>query len=96
MNDDSRGLVIGCIGMVALFLVMLLLTTSGACNVSQGDLSRLMLQEGISQWQDRGPVYFSCGGAGTFGSHFAGVKNGVPVKGVVCGGWLKNYTIRYE
>lgn len=81
---------------VVLFVVMLLLTASGACNVPQRDLSRLMLQEGIMQWKDRGPVYFSCGETDTFGSRFSGIKNGVPVNGVVCGGWMKSYTVRYD
>jgi len=81
---------------VALVLVMLALTASGACNVPRRDLERLMRQEGIEYFKDEGPVYFSCGGEDFFGSHFSGIKNGHPVKGSVCGGWMKDYTVRYQ
>jgi len=55
-----------------------------------------MRQEGITNFHDEGPVYFSCGGEDLFGSHFSGVKNGQRVTGSVCGGWMKDYTVRYQ
>jgi hypothetical protein len=39
---------------------------------------------------------FLCGHGDLTSETFEGIKNGQPVKGVVCGGALKAYTIRYQ
>lgn len=80
---------------LVLIIVMLALTASGACNIADKDMVRIMRQEGVSDYRNKGAVYFGCG-HDAFGTNFSGVKNGVAVRGAVCGGWGKDYTIRYE
>jgi hypothetical protein len=66
-----------------------------ACGVSGDDFARIMRQEGISNFRNEGYAVFGCSDSDTFKTRFSGTKNGQPIKGVVCGGWLKGYTVRY-
>ena len=59
-------------------------------------MTRLMRQEGITQWKDTGYEIWGCGEGDSFHEGFSGTKNGVPVNGVVCGGLMKAYTVRYN
>lgn len=67
--------------------------------IDPADFNRIMAQEGI-QSAVQGPYrYGACAASDTFNSSFTGVKNGVPVSGVVCSGWGGPYgkamTVRY-
>ena len=69
------------------------------CQIDGATFYRLMKQEGISQPLDGGYSMTGCGEGDTISQKFSGMKNGVPVSGVVCGGggtWGKAYTIRYN
>lgn len=73
--------------------VALLLT---GCGVGDSDMKRLMRQEGITEFVDKGYAVFGCSDSDAFHSEFTGKKNGVPVSGYVCGGLSKGYTVRYK
>jgi hypothetical protein len=79
-----------------LLLVLTSLLVLSGCAVDQKDMARLMRQEGITEWRPTGADLFLCGHGDLTSEAFEGVKNGQPVKGVVCGGALKAYTIRYR
>jgi opacity protein-like surface antigen len=78
---------------VAALLAALALTS---CNVDSNDAYRLLTQEGVNSVKLTGYAFFGCSKGDDFSTKFTGVKNGVPVKGTICGGVFKNYTIRYE
>ncbi len=63
------------------------------------DFSRMMAQEGIQNAQQGPYRYGACSNSDQFNSSFTGVKNGVPVNGVICAGWGGSYgkamTVRY-
>lgn len=65
------------------------------CGVSDSNMTRLMKQEGVTEAQYDGYALFGCGQDDTFREKFHGKKNGAPVNGVVCGGLMKAYTVRY-
>jgi prepilin-type N-terminal cleavage/methylation domain-containing protein len=74
-------LVVGAIGVVG----------GGIANSMYGrlspeDFSRIMAQEGIKSASSTGYQYTGCADSDTIHEGFTGVKNGVPVTGVVCGG----------
>lgn len=77
-------------------LLITIACISTGCTVDSQSLQRLAKQEGISQFVDQGYAWWGCGEGDTFHSAFSGVKNGQPVKGYICGGFLKGYTVRYE
>jgi prepilin-type N-terminal cleavage/methylation domain-containing protein len=50
------------------------------------DFSRIMHQEAIQNPVSTGYQFTGCGDGDTIHEGFTGVKNGIPVTGVVCGG----------
>ena len=68
-------------------------------NINPSDFYRSMAQEGIQNPQQGPYRYGACAESDTFNSTFTGVKNGIPVSGVVCAGWGGPYgkamTVRY-
>ena len=78
-------------GALAIFFLSLC-----GCTVSKDDVARLMKQEGITDWHDDGLAVIGCADDDILQSGFHGIKNGQPVKGVICGGGTKGYTIRYK
>lgn len=79
----------------AAFILAALLAT-GCTAVDGEDFARLMKQEGVVNPVNDGYPLFGCGKDDDFATAFHGTKNGVPVKGVICGGLLKGKTIRYQ
>ena len=77
-------------------VVAILLILLPACTVSHNDMERLMKQEGITDWKDDGYAPIGCSDDDDFHSGFHGTKNGQPVKGFICGGVTKGFTIRYR
>ncbi len=77
-------------GCIALALVLV------NCGVPHSDMERMMRQEGISSYLDRGYTFLGCGEDDSFKSQFTGMKNGQAISGYVCGGLVKGYTIRYR
>jgi hypothetical protein len=90
--SDGLGKLIGYVFGFVWFLLII----CGACNVYGPDAERLLRQEGYTQVKVYGHAWFECGFADTFSSQFAAIKNGETVRGAVCGGWLKDYTVRYK
>ena len=76
--------------------VMMLMVGCGAND--DATFKRLMLQEGITNSTNLGPAWFGCSGSdsGFYNIKFTGVKNNIPVSGVICGAPMKGYTIRYN
>jgi hypothetical protein len=81
--------------VLSLLILAAVLTLPG-CAVNQKDMARLMRQEGVTEWRSTGSNTFLCGHEDLTSETFEGIKNGQPVKGVVCGGPMKAYTIRYR
>lgn len=94
MNDDSP--VWSVVFLVIVLIIWASLLFSGSCNISSPVARRLLAQEGVTDVLLGGHAYFSCGKDDTFSIRFSGTKNGMAVKGAICGGWYKEYTIRYE
>jgi hypothetical protein len=80
------------IGVVGLGL----LCGCGANNTQT--FNRLMQQENITNATNLGTAWFGCAESDNtmYNVKFKGVKNNTPVSGVICGGPLKGYTIRYN
>lgn len=78
------------------FIVILVFYSISPPGIAPADFSRLMRQEGITQVQPVDVTLFSCGHGDGFATGFRGVKNGQSVQGVVCGGFFKSNTIRYD
>lgn len=66
-----------------------------ACSVPDAELSRLMAQEGVTKYTNRGYKLLSGCGDDPINTTFSGMKNGVYVEGVICAKLGKAYTIRY-
>jgi hypothetical protein len=67
------------------------------CTHDPKDAHRLLRQEGITSVNLHGHPFISgCAKGEDFATTFTGIKNGVPVNGVICGGWMKSNTIRYN
>ena len=62
------------------------LLTNAYGRMTPEDFSRIMAQEAIQNPVSTGYQYTGCGDSDTIHEGFTGVKNGVPVTGVVCGG----------
>lgn len=94
--DDNPG----TLGTAAIILLSVLVYAvcifTGACNVSDADSLRTLQHEGVSNVQLHGYAWFECDSKDTFATAFQGVKNGVPVEGALCAGWLKGITVRYK
>lgn len=77
-----------------LVVSMFLLLT--ACS-SSNDANKALKAQGFTDIQTHGRAFFSCAESDTFATKFT-AKNvkGETVTGVVCSGWLKGSTIRYD
>lgn len=67
-----------------------------ACTQDPNDVQRILRAEGVSQVALTGYDPWSCSDSDSFSTGFTGVKNGVRVAGVVCGGFMKANTVRYK
>ena len=57
---------------------------------------RIAEQDGVTQVETTGYRWFACGRDDVYQTGFRGLKNGRPVTGVVCGGWFKANTLRFD
>jgi hypothetical protein len=80
--------------MKLLCFLLLVLCLVG-CTHSNDTAFRLLAEDGVTQVQLNGYAFFGCAKGDDFATEFSGVKNGKPVKGVLCGGFLKANTVRY-
>lgn len=72
--------------------VMLLLA---GCGVNVKDGTRVAEAQGLKNVKIGSWSFFGCSKDDAFRSNFTAVDvNGNPVSGVICGGWLKGYTVR--
>lgn len=82
--------------MKKLFVVVSMMLLAG-CSHSDSVAQRLLTQEGISEVRLNGhPLFSGCADDETYATAFTGKKNGLPVRGVICGGVFKANTIRYK
>ena len=82
-------------------LTMLAVCVLASCTDSKNEemeFRKLMMQEGITNPVKKGAAFIGCSGSDDvfFSYRFSGLKNGVPVNGIVCGALFKGRTIRYE
>lgn len=84
--------VIGSVGLLVLFVA--LMAIPGLLEIDPAAFDRLMAQEQIEEPINTGYELLACG-QDPFNAGFKGKKNGRPISGVVCGGVMKGYTIRY-
>ena len=81
--------------MKKILIIALLILAS--CSHSPATANRLLQQEGISEVHlDGHPMFSGCADDEAYATAFTGKKNGVPVRGVICGGHFKANTIRYK
>ncbi len=99
MKNTDRTIVTAISAHLLLVMLLVLTMSCNSCTINEKDFNRLMQQEGISNIQNLGHVYTGCADSDNLATGFKGIKNGVPVKGIVCGdnSWGgKGYTIRYR
>ncbi len=65
------------------------------CTDSKGT-RRILKTTGYGHIQITGYRFFSCSETDVFATGFKATKNNQPISGVVCRGWLKKSTIRYD
>lgn len=95
LRDEVDDDVLRWFAAACMVLAAFLLVVSGGCRVSNPDFDRLMRQELIEDAIARDADLLGCGHGDFYSRGFTGTKNGVPVRGVVCRGLLKGYTVRY-
>ena len=57
--------------------------------------SQILAADGMTDIQLTGYKFLACGNDDTTNTGFTGKKNDHIVKGVICGSWVKGYTVRY-
>lgn len=77
-------------------IALLALLFLSACTQEPEKIKGILTADGYTNVTVGGYAVWSCGEKDTFANTFVGDKNGMRVKGVVCGGVLKNNTIRVE
>lgn len=82
--------------MKKLLLCAVLALAVAGCSDSK-TAQRVLAQQGYTQIETLGPSLFGCSENDTFTTKFRAVSPaGVLVTGVVCSGWLKGATIRFD
>jgi hypothetical protein len=93
MDDDTKG------GLLALLLIVIVggLIALFAGVTDEGTAARILDAEGVTQIEYTGYDWAACGMDGWYRTGFTGLRNGKPVRGVVCSGLLfKASTVRYH
>lgn len=68
-----------------------------ACGVDPDTAKRALAAHGIRDAEIGGHAWFGCSDQDTFASVWTGMgADGKPVSGVICGGLLKGYTVRFD
>lgn len=73
-------------------IIALLFTCS--C-VNSDRLYEIIENDGVTNVNLTGYAWTGCSKDDTISQKFTGTKNNKSVNGVICGGWLKAYTVRY-
>ncbi len=81
------------VGGVILFLLYIAL---GGCGIDRYTMTRLLSAEGVVNWTDEGYRFLECGHGESLEEGFRGVKNGQPVRGLICATPLGGYVVRYK
>lgn len=91
MRNSSRGALVPLLGIIAIALL-----APRAC--TDGDGARRALQNaGFKNIVTKGYAYLGCSKDDMFHTKFTAVNaEGKTVTGVVCGGWFKGSTIRFD
>jgi hypothetical protein len=85
--------------ILAIFVIAILLLFATGCVSSIDhlqDTARILAGEGVTQVQFTGYDGWACSEDDWYHDAFTGIRNGVQVRGVVCGGLNKGYTVRYH
>jgi hypothetical protein len=76
------------IGVIAVLL--------SGCSADRQKVRNVLEADGCTQTEVGGWTLFGCGKEDFFTNTFACTKNGRHVNGLVCSGFLKGFTVRYE
>jgi len=76
-----------------LILLILLLSLMSCVNADR--MYEVIEQDGVESVEITGYAWTGCGEDDSIKQKFIGIKNNKPVSGVICGGILKAYTVRY-
>lgn len=83
--------------MKRFLLALALVLPLAACSVSQTDADRTLNSMGITDVQLGGYAWFGCSEDDQIRTKFTGTGvNGQPVSGILCGGFLKGTTVRFD
>lgn len=84
--------------ILAILAVAILLLVATGCDdhLELDDAARVLAGEGVTQTQFTGYDGGACADSDLHHTGFTGMRNGVSVRGTVCGGRLKGYTVRYH
>ncbi len=80
--------------MEKVVVVALLLLTG--CSADPEKVKYFLEADGCSETIVGGWTLTGCSDKDAFKNSFSCIKNGKSVNGVVCSGWFKGYTIRYQ
>lgn len=73
------------------------LSLLAGCGVNEAKGKRILESQGLRDVVIGGFAFWGCGNDDEFASNFtAKDSKGQDVSGVVCGGWLKGYTVRFD
>ena len=82
---------------IAIVAALAAIALLASCTVDPGKATRALEAQGITQIRLGGYSVFGCSKGDNFSSKFTGLgANGKPVSGVVCSGWMKGTTVRYD
>lgn len=79
--------------MMRIIILLALLFISGCLNSFK--MYEVIKQDGVESAQITNRSLFGCSKDDRISMNFTGVKNNKPVTGVICGDFLKGYTLRY-
>lgn len=87
----------GTIGVVGVFAVLLAVIAGYTGNVSPAKAKGALHAQGIKNVTLTGYSFFGCDSREYYSTGFTGTgADGKPVSGVVCSGFLKGVTVRYD
>jgi len=82
--------------MIKKLLIICVAITLTACSQPE-TAQKVLASQGFTKIQTQGWGMFGCGQDDTFSTKFTAVgAKGENVSGVVCGGWMKGSTVRFD
>lgn len=80
---------------IGIFVLLLAMNTLNNFGVNEQDTTKILQNEGYTNIHLTGYDAFGCADGDVFSTGFTATNsNGKEIRGVVCGGYLKGYTIR--